>query len=82
MRKYSLFFIWTFFMAVIPCYGQFWFGAPQVNRTLKTERDGFQWYRITQNGNYGAEDKNHNTLIPLSRGYTMINSSLKIQHTA
>ncbi len=43
-----------------------------VSKTLKTEKDGFQWYRLYQNGKYGAEDVNHNTLIPLSRGYTMV----------
>lgn len=37
-----------------------------------TENDGFKWYKTTQDGKYGAEDYNHNTLISLSRGYTLL----------
>lgn len=43
-----------------------------VEKELKTESNGYKWYKTSQNGKYGAEDYNHNTLIPLSRGYTYI----------
>ena len=42
------------------------------DRELKTEDDGFQWYRLEQNGKYGAQSKGGVTFIPLSRGYTFI----------
>lgn len=40
-----------------------------INKDLKTESNGFQWYKVTQGNSVGAEDYNHKTLIPLSRGY-------------
>ena len=39
---------------------------------LETEKDGFKWYRIDNDGIYGAKDANGRTIIPLSRGYTSI----------
>ena len=43
-----------------------------INKDLKTESNGFQWYKVTQGDKVGAEDNNHSTLIPLSRGYDRI----------
>lgn len=45
--------------------------ANRIDKDLQTDT-GFKWYRTNQNGKYGAEDYNHNTLIPLSRGYTWV----------
>lgn len=36
------------------------------------EDDGFEWYKLYQNGCYGAETVDGTSLIPLSRGYTDI----------
>lgn len=41
-------------------------------KTLKTESDGYQWYKLEQNGKVGAQSVNGTTFIPLSRGYTSI----------
>ena len=46
------------------------FGQNSLSRELKTEDDGFQYYKIQSNGIVGAEDKNGKTLIPISRGYS------------
>ena len=45
--------------------------ANKIEKELKIET-GFKWYKVKQRGNVGAEDYYHNTLIPLSRGYTYI----------
>ena len=41
-------------------------------RELQTEYDGFQWYKLVQNGKVGAQSMSGTTFIPLSRGYTFI----------
>ena len=41
-------------------------------RTLQTERDGFKWYELKQDGYCGAQSIDGTTLIPLSRKYTCI----------
>ena len=46
--------------------------SSSVKKELKTEDNGYKWYKTSQDGKYGAEDYNHNTLIPLSRGYTSL----------
>lgn len=46
--------------------------AQEVKKELQTEKDGFQWYKLRAGGIYGAEDKDGNEIIPLSRGYTYI----------
>lgn len=43
-----------------------------IKKELKIESNGFKWYNTKQGTKEGAEDYNHNTLIPLSRGYTFI----------
>lgn len=43
------------------------------SRTLETEKNGYQWYRIiSKDRKYGAEGIDGSTLIPLSRGYDVI----------
>lgn len=44
----------------------------QVTKTLKTERDGFQWYELKENGAEGALDVNGQSLIPLTKGYDRV----------
>ena len=44
----------------------------QVKKTLKTEKDGFQWYELKENGFEGAADANGNILISLAEGYNFI----------
>lgn len=47
--------------------------SANVKKTLETESDGFQWYKLNQDYTYyGAESTNGTTLIPLSRKYTFI----------
>lgn len=48
--------------------------ANAQTRSLRTEKDGFQWYNIfSSDGKYeGAESVDGKTLIPLSRQYTFI----------
>lgn len=50
--------------------------AQEVEKELKTESDGFQWYQLWQYQNgkskYGAQSMGGVTFIPLSRGYTFI----------
>lgn len=41
-------------------------------KELKTEGDGFQWYKLEQNGKEGAQSMSGTIFIPLSRGYTFI----------
>ena len=43
-----------------------------INKELKTEKDGFKWYKVSQGETYGAEDYLNHTLIPLSRQYSGI----------
>jgi hypothetical protein len=45
--------------------------ANKIEKDLKIET-GLTWYKVTQHGNVGAEDYNHNTLIPLTRRYDRI----------
>ena len=53
--------------------------ANRIDKELKIET-GFKWYKIRQNGKYGAEDYYNNTLIPLSRGYEYVNFSDEGEH--
>lgn len=48
------------------------FSSFAQSKTLQTESDGFQWYKLEQNGKYGAQSMGGVTFIPLSRGYTSI----------
>ncbi len=42
-------------------------------KKLQKEEDGFEWYKIIQNGHVGAKsNKGNKELIPLSRGYDFI----------
>ncbi len=43
-----------------------------IIREKETEDDGFVWYKVYQNGVFGAESSKKKTIIPLSRGYTDI----------
>lgn len=45
--------------------------ANRIDKRFEVET-GFSWYKTRQNGKVGAEDNNHNTLIPLSRGYESV----------
>lgn len=58
-----------FLTALLLLCGSLAFGQ---ERTLKTESDGFRWYKLEQDGYYGAQSINGTTLIPLSRKYTFI----------
>lgn len=58
-----------FLTALLLLCGSLAFGQ---ERTLKTESDGFKWYKLEQDGYYGAQSINGTTLIPLSRKYTFI----------
>ena len=42
-------------------------------RIHQVEENGFEWYLISEYPRQGAEDRNGNTLIPLSRGYELVN---------
>lgn len=44
----------------------------QVIKTLKTEKDGFRWYELKENGVEGAQDVNGYSLIPLTKGYDRV----------
>lgn len=44
--------------------------ANNIEKTIKNEDNGFQWYELCDGILRGAEDKSGHTLIPLSRGYT------------
>lgn len=37
---------------------------------LKTEKNGYQWYEISNDDYYGVKDKSGKILIPLERGYS------------
>lgn len=47
-------------------------------REYKVESDGFEWYKTYKSGKYGAEDKNHNTLIPTEYSEISYNTSASI----
>lgn len=55
---------------------------PEVtDRELRIEDDGFRWYKTSGKGSVdGAEDVNHNTIIPLSRGYDIVYYTAKEGH--
>lgn len=42
------------------------------NKMLMTEKDGFKWYQTNDGIAYGAESVDGKTLIPLSRGYSLV----------
>ena len=44
----------------------------QTSRELKTESNGFRWYQTHSGNYYGAESTDGRTIVPLSKGYTMI----------
>ena len=44
----------------------------QIPRKEHTEEDGFVWYEIQKGNIYGAQDRNGNTVIPLTRGYSVV----------
>lgn len=46
----------------------------QVHREKIVENNGYVWYLLYQWPYQGAEDANGNTLIPLSLGYTIVNT--------
>lgn len=48
------------------------FSSFAQEKDLRTESDGFQWYKLRQNGKVGAQSLGGTTFIPLSRGYTFI----------
>lgn len=39
--------------------------TPELEKTLKTESDGFSWYKIEQGGKIGAQTAGGSTIIPL-----------------
>lgn len=44
----------------------------QITKTLKTEKDGFQWYELKENGFEGAESVGGETIVPLSKKYNRV----------
>lgn len=60
------------FLLICMCLGTIMSYAQEVKREFRTEKDGFQWYELCTGSTYGAEDKDGNEIIPLSRGYTSI----------
>lgn len=47
-------------------------GFAQVSKELKTESDGFVWYKLEDYPNYGATDKDGNILLPIERKFTSV----------
>ena len=52
-----------------------------VMKHFKEAKDGYKWYWIWKGDYEGAEDENHNLLIPLSRGYTDVTYISGENHT-
>ncbi len=44
----------------------------QITRQLKTEDNGFRWYQTHSGNYYGAESTDGRTIVPLSKGYTLV----------
>ena len=49
----------------------------QVQRKKIVENDGYVWYNLFKGSYQGVEDANGNTLIPLSLGYTRVESTFR-----
>lgn len=45
----------------------------QINKELKTEEDGYQWYLVSFNGARGAQDINGKEIVPLSKKFEWVN---------
>ena len=59
-------------LLILVCLSLTSFGLFAQERELHSESDGFQWYKLKQNGKVGAQSMSGTTFIPLSRGYTFI----------
>lgn len=64
MKKVFLLFVFAF--CGLCSFGQ------DIKKELKTEEDGFKWYRTTLNGFDGAETTDGKCLIPLAKKYVSI----------
>ncbi len=60
------------YLAVLVCMTFVSISLFAQEKTLQTESDGFQWYKLIQGDKKGAQSMGGVTFIPLSRGYTFI----------